>query len=96
MVDKLQLSENAAAGVEFVRCHRINEFKRASTCKPIIVRFENYNERELIWSKKSLLTDRNCNVSEDFPRKLLIEGANYFLCSVKPEELPVLTRNLLL
>ena len=52
MVDKLQLSENAAAGVEFVRCHRINESKRASTCKPIIVRFKNYNERELIWSKK--------------------------------------------
>ena len=88
MVDKLQLSENAAAGVEFVRCHRINESKRASTCKPIIVRFKNYNERELIWSKKSLLTDRNCNVSENFPREIAYRRRKLFPMFSKARKTP--------
>ena len=69
MVDNLQISENAAAAVQFVRCHRINDSYRASTCKPVIVRFKNFSDRELIWSKKSVITNRNCNLSEDFPRR---------------------------
>ena len=88
MVDKLQLSENAAAGVQFVRCHRINESKRASTCKPIIVRFKNYNDRELIWSKKTLITDRNCNVSEDFPREIAYRRRKLFPVFSKARKTP--------
>ena len=88
MVDKLQLSENAAAGVQFVRCHRINESKRASTCKPIIVRFKNYNDRELIWSKKTLITDRNCNVSEDCPREIAYRRRKLFPVFSKARKTP--------
>ena len=88
MVDKLQLSENAAAGNQFVRCHRINESKRASTCKPIIVRFKNYNDRELIWSKKTLITDRNCNVSEDFPREIAYRRRKLFPVFSKARKTP--------
>ena len=93
MVDNLQISENAAAAVQFVRCHRINDSYRASTCKPVIVRFKNFSDRKLIWSKKSVITNRNCNLSEDFPREIAYKRRKLFPVFSKARRIPGINKN---
>ena len=66
MVEQLQFNDGDASAVQFVRCHRLPENNRNAQSKPIIVRFKNYADRELIWSTKSAITERKYNVSEDF------------------------------
>ena len=49
MVEQLQFNDGDASAVQFVRCHRLPENIRNAQSKPIIVRFKNYVDRELIW-----------------------------------------------
>ena len=66
--DHLLISQQKASSIPFVRCHRLQVNNNKSHATPIIVRFERYADRELIWSKKSLLTNKNYYVGEDFPK----------------------------
>ena len=86
----LQISENAAAAVQFVRCHRINDSYRALSG---IVRFKNFSDRELIWSKKSVITNRNCNLSEDFPREIAYRRRKLFPVFSKARRIPGINKN---
>ena len=54
-VNQLQFSDASAAAVPFVGCHRL----QSNTRKPIIVRFKNFTDREMAWSKKSLITEKH-------------------------------------
>ena len=54
MVEQLQFNDGDASAVQFVRCHRLPENNRNAQSKPVIVRFKNYADRKLIWSKKNL------------------------------------------
>ena len=67
LVDQLQMTEEEASSVQFVRCHRLNEHNKRSDIKPIIACFMSYSDREMVWSKKSLLTNKEYAINEDFP-----------------------------
>ena len=67
-VDQLSFTREEAAAVSFVRCHRL--YDRRATRKPIIVRFQNYCDREKVWSNKSAITDKFVRLGEDFPKQI--------------------------
>ena len=67
-VDQLNFTREEAAAVSFVRCHRL--YDRRATRKPIIVRFQNYCDREKVWSHKSAITDKFVRLGEDFPKQI--------------------------
>ena len=67
-VDQLKFSDAEAAAVPFVRCHRL--YDRRATRKPIIVRFQNFSDRERVWSKKTSITDKFVRLGEDFPKQI--------------------------
>ena len=58
LVNQLQMSEEKASSVQFVRCHRLNEHNKRSEIIPIIARFKSYSDREMVLSKESLLTNK--------------------------------------
>ena len=66
---KEELHVNNSDAMPFVRCHRMHE-RRSSKIKPIIVRFCNYRDREIIWLKKKTITNRAYHIGEDFPRQI--------------------------
>ena len=67
-MDQLKFTDAEAAAVPFVRCHRL--YDRRATRKPIIVRFQNFSDRERVWAKKSSITDRFVRLGEDFPKQI--------------------------
>ena len=50
LVNQLQMTEEEASSVQFVRCHRLNEHNKRSEIKPVIARFKSYSDREMVWS----------------------------------------------
>ena len=67
-VDQLKFTDAEAAAVPFVKCHRL--YDRRATRKPIIVRFQKFSDRERVWSKKSIITDKFVRLGEDFPKQI--------------------------
>ena len=67
-VDQLKFTDAEAAAVPFVRCHRLYDHR--ATRKPIIVRFLKFGDRERVWSKKSIITDKFVRLGEDFPKQI--------------------------
>ena len=76
-VNQLQFSDASAAAVPFIRCHRIQSNTKNSK-KPIIVRFKNFSDREIVWSKKSLISERTYSISEDFPKDVAYRRKKLF------------------
>ena len=88
LVNQLQMSEEEASSVQFVRCHRLNEHNKRSEIKPIIARFKSYSDREMIWSKKSLLTNKEYAINEDFPREIAYRRRKLLPVFSKARKLP--------
>ena len=67
---KLSMTENEVNLIEFVRCHRIA--KRTlynggiNTKRPIIVCFQNFSDRSVVWGKRFQLKDKNYSISANF------------------------------
>ena len=80
-VDQLKFTDAEAAAVPFVRCHRL--YDRRATRKPIIVRFQKFSDRERVWSKKSIITDKFVRLGDDFPKQISYNHRKLF---------PVLTK----
>ena len=75
-VNQLGLTDDDAAAIRFVRCHRL--YERRATRKPIIVRFFNYADRERVWAKKSNITDKFVRLGEDFPKDIAYNRRKLF------------------
>ena len=88
LVNQLQMTEEEASSVQFVRCHKLNEHNKMSEIKPIIARFKNYSDREMVLSKKSLLTNKEYAINEDFPREIVYRRRKLFSVFSKARKLP--------
>ena len=55
--------------IKFVRCHRLGP-RRANTTRSIIIKFHYYGDRQLVWSKRSVLRGKTVWVSENFPSEI--------------------------
>ena len=56
------------AKIKFVRCHRLgNKFqKRGKASRPVIVRFQQYEDRRLVWGKRFSLAGSSYSLCENF------------------------------
>ena len=64
------MTENEVNLIEFVRCYRIGKRTLYSgginTKRPIIVRFQNFSDRSVVWGKRFQLKDKNYSISANF------------------------------
>jgi ribA/ribD-fused uncharacterized protein len=58
--------------IKFVRTHRLGTYSKGTkTCRPIIMRFHFFGDRELVWRNKSQLKGKSLWISEDFPQEIM-------------------------
>ena len=86
-VTHLNLTDQEAGNIEFVRCHRLYS-NRKNAVKPVLVRFKNFNDRETVWLRKSQIRDRNFNIGEDFPKSIAYNRRKLFPVFTKARKLP--------
>ena len=91
LVEKLFLSEEQSRSIPFVRCHRLHQNNKSHVA-PIIVRFKNYYDRELVWSKKSSITNKEFNMGEDFPKDVAYNRRKLLPVFGKARRLPTIDR----
>ena len=64
-VQQLCISDADAASMVFVRCHRVGK-KLYNNKRPLIVRFQHFADRKLIWSKRFQLKDKLHTMHENY------------------------------
>ena len=72
--NQLNIDSTVVDNMNFVRCHRLGSVRNArdnenkSRDRPIIVRFQRYSDRILIWNGRFVLKNNHqFNISENFP-----------------------------
>ena len=65
LVQYLNFSDADAERIMFVRCHRVGKPLQQRD-RPIIVRFHHYADRQLVWSRKTLLKGKAFSIHENF------------------------------
>ena len=69
-VEHLNIPENVANAMIFVRCHRLGTSKNANghvnRKRPIIVRFHYFHDRTNVWNQRSQLKDTPYFITENF------------------------------
>ena len=65
LVQNLNIGQGDVEKIRFVRCHRIGK-RLHHRGRPIIVRFHHYSDRELVWSRKTLLKNKPFSIHENF------------------------------
>ena len=66
-INKFEINDACVNSIQIVRCHRLgNRDTSGVYIRPIIVRFLNYNDRQMIWAKRMSLAGSTISVSENF------------------------------
>ena len=84
--DSLQLDPQTVDDMCFQRCHRMPGKTKPT---PIICRFANFNDRELVWSTRKKLKDTNLRISENFPDEIRNRRSAlfpYMLAAIKADK----------
>ena len=76
-VNHLNLTDQESTDIKFIRCHRLHTTRKVSV-KPIIIRFKNFQDREKVWTKKTMIKDRKLNIAEDFPKSIAYNRRKLF------------------
>ena len=67
LIDKMDISDACANNIIFVRCHRLGNRDQSGTYnRPIIVRFLNYNDKQMIWGKRMQLANSTVSLCENY------------------------------
>ena len=73
-INEMKLDEATVNSMTIVRCHRIgtvnNELDGNKFNRPMIVRFFNYNDRMMVWTKRFELANGNKSISENFANNI--------------------------
>ena len=73
-INDMKLDEATVNSMTIVRCHRIgtvnNELDGNKFNRPMIVRFLNYNDRMMVWTKRFELANGNKSISENFANNI--------------------------
>ena len=71
-INKLKLEPDNVERICFVRCHRLGrtygQQNNQATRRPrqIIIRFQNFSERQIVWAARRHLDDRSLSINENF------------------------------
>ena len=70
LVRELKLDQDIVNGMVIVRCHRLGSSdiggNNAAFNRTMIVRFLNYNDRQVVWMKRFDITNRSISISENY------------------------------
>jgi len=71
LVNELKLDGERARNMKFVRVHRMGGFQNNrnnadARSRPIIIRFQNYEDKAMAWSARNKISDRSLFISENF------------------------------
>ena len=66
---QLKLPTDIARNITFHRAHRLGKLQ-ADKIRPIIVKFEHYQHKELLKSKGKLLKDTHFGMNDQYPREI--------------------------
>lgn len=70
--NNLKVSADTVDTIQIVRCHRLgaklygNGNRQGGRSRPIIIRFEHYADRQLIWGKRNQLAGSKLSLNENF------------------------------
>ena len=72
IVNTMNIPRGTADRMIFSRCHRVGQMNSngAKYTRPIIIRFLDYNDRKLVWSKRFDINDRSFSVNENFANNI--------------------------
>ena len=68
-ITKLKMEPDNVERIRFVRCHRMGGKHNKYTAirhRQIIVRFQNFYERQTVWSARRNLGDKSLSINENF------------------------------
>ena len=70
-IKELKMEESSVKRMKFIRVHRLGGFQqRRSTgiqfCRPIIIRFQNYADKSVVWGSRSNISSESLFMSENF------------------------------
>ena len=65
----LNITQAHVEGMKFVRCHQIGK-RLQHRSRPIILRFQNFTDRDLVWSRKALLKNKAFSIHENFGNEI--------------------------
>ena len=69
--NKLKVDEALVNSMMFVRCHRLgSKLSRDTRPRPIIVRFEHFSDRKIIWGKRFNRAGSSFSMNEHFARSV--------------------------
>ena len=68
LIDKMKIQQSTADNIKVERCHRLFKAQGLSSTeeRPIIVRFNCYQDKKMIWGKRFSLKGTSIVVREDF------------------------------
>ena len=67
LINNLNIDADSANKMVIVRCHRMGRKDNSGAYhRPIIVRFLNFNDRQLVWNKRLALPNSAISLSENF------------------------------
>ena len=69
MKTQLKLPPDIVSNITFHRIHRLGKVQK-DKIRPIIVKFEHYQHKELLKSKGKLLKDTNFGMNDQYPREI--------------------------
>ena len=73
LVDALEMDTQIVTPMLFVRCHRMGDIplrqnNRVPPPRPIIVRFQHFCDRQLVWGQRFKLAGKSFSINENFAR----------------------------
>ena len=67
LVKELKLEEEKVKNMKFVRVHRMGGFQnRNNNSRPIIIRFQYYSDKSIVWAARNQIRDDSLFISENF------------------------------
>ena len=68
-VNQLNISEECVNNMAFVRCHRLGKRQHYGK-RPVIVRFQSYADRQMVWSKRIHLKNKAFSLHENYANEV--------------------------
>ena len=68
-VNQLNISEECVNNMAFVRCHRLGKRPHYGK-RPVIVRFQSYADRQMVWSKRIHLKNKAFSLHENYANEV--------------------------
>ena len=76
----LKMDENLVRNFRFAKCHRLKA-QKYNTTRPIIVRFIEHSDRELIWKNVSEIPKNSYYfINEDYPKSIVFNRKKTVTC----------------